>query len=53
MSRRAPIDAHGGRATSATDLQIACRIIERSGVVPTGCSTGCVPSSMPAMSSTA
>ena len=33
MTRRAPIDANGGRATSATDLQIACRIVDRSGVV--------------------
>jgi hypothetical protein len=32
--RRAPIDANGGRATSASDLQIACRIVNRSGVVP-------------------
>lgn len=34
MSRRAPIDANGGRATSATDLQIASRIVDRSGVAP-------------------
>jgi hypothetical protein len=34
MNRRAPIDANGGRATSATDLQIACRIVDRSGVAP-------------------
>src|SRR5579875_3391416 len=34
MTRRAPIDAHGGRATSPTDLQIACRIVDRAGVVP-------------------
>jgi hypothetical protein len=34
MSRRAPIDANGGRATSATNLQIACRIVDRAGVVP-------------------
>ena len=29
MRRRAPIDAHGGRATSNTDLQIACRVVDR------------------------
>jgi hypothetical protein len=34
MTRRAPIDAHGGRATSATDMQIACRIVDRTSVVP-------------------
>ncbi len=34
MRRRAPIDAHGGRATSNIDLQIACRVIDRSDVVP-------------------
>jgi hypothetical protein len=34
MKRRAPVDAHGGRATSSTDLQIACRVVDRSGVVP-------------------
>jgi len=33
MSRRAPIDTGGGRATSNTDLQIACRIIDTAGVV--------------------
>jgi hypothetical protein len=33
MRRRAPIDAHGGRATSATDLQIACRVVDHSGVM--------------------
>lgn len=33
MSRRAPMDANGGRPTSATDLQIACRVVDRSGVV--------------------
>src|SRR5580704_5490924 len=32
--KRAPIDAHGGRATSNTDLQIACRVVDRAGVVP-------------------
>lgn len=34
MRWRAPIDAGGGRATSATDMQIACRIVDRAGVVP-------------------
>lgn len=34
MTRRAPVDAHGGRVTSPTDLQIACRIVDRAGVVP-------------------
>jgi hypothetical protein len=34
MKRRAPIDAHGGRATSNADVQIACRIVDRAGVVP-------------------
>ncbi|HEX6395665.1 MAG TPA: hypothetical protein VFZ97_19705 [Acidimicrobiales bacterium] len=34
MSRRAPIDANGGRATANTDLQIACRVVDQSGVVP-------------------
>jgi hypothetical protein len=34
MRRRAPIDAQGGRATSNTDLQIACRIVDRAVVVP-------------------
>jgi hypothetical protein len=32
--KRAPIDAHGGRATSTTDLQIACRVVDSTGVVP-------------------
>ncbi len=32
--KRAPIDAGGGRATSTTDLQTACRVVDRSGVVP-------------------
>ncbi len=31
---RAPLDANGGRATSSTDLQIACRVVDRAGVVP-------------------
>jgi hypothetical protein len=31
--RRAPIDAAGGRVTTNTDLQIACRVVDRSGVV--------------------
>lgn len=34
MSRRAPIDAGGGRATANTDLQIACRIVDRARVAP-------------------
>jgi hypothetical protein len=34
MRRRAPIDAAGGRPTANTDLQIACRVVDRSGVVP-------------------
>jgi hypothetical protein len=33
MRQRAPIDAGGGRATSNTDLQTACRIIDGAGVV--------------------
>ncbi|MHB8465724.1 MAG: hypothetical protein ACYDH6_23705 [Acidimicrobiales bacterium] len=34
MSRvRAPLDASGGRATSAHELQLACGIVDRSGVV--------------------
>lgn len=34
MTTRAPLDATGGRPTASTDLQIACRIVDRSGVVP-------------------
>ena len=34
MKRRAPLDGAGGRPTSNTDLQVACRIVDRSGVVP-------------------
>ena len=34
MRRRAPLDGAGGRATSNTDLQIACRIVDKAGVVP-------------------
>src|ERR1019366_2664829 len=34
MRRRAPIDADGGRQTASTDLQIACRVVDRSGAVP-------------------
>jgi hypothetical protein len=34
MKARAPLDGAGGRATSNTDLQIACRLIDRAGVVP-------------------
>jgi hypothetical protein len=34
MKPRAPIDGAGGRATSNTDLQIACRLVDRAGVVP-------------------
>jgi hypothetical protein len=33
MRRRAPLDGAGGRATSNTDLQIACRVVDLSGVV--------------------
>jgi len=33
MKRRAALDPTGGRATSNTDLQIACRIVDRAGVV--------------------
>ena len=32
--KRAPLDGEGGRATSNTDLQIVCRIIDKAGVVP-------------------
>lgn len=32
MNHRAPIDAGGGRATANTDLQIACRVIDRADV---------------------
>jgi hypothetical protein len=34
VKRRAPLDPHGGRATSNTDLQIACRIVDSAGVIP-------------------
>lgn len=34
MKARAPLDGAGGRATSTTDLQIACRLVDRAGVVP-------------------
>jgi hypothetical protein len=34
VRRRAPLDGAGGRATSNTDLQVACRVVDRSGVVP-------------------
>lgn len=34
MKPRAPIHGSGGRATSETNLQIAARIVDRSGVVP-------------------
>ncbi|MFI5042510.1 MAG: hypothetical protein ACHQNA_11805, partial [Acidimicrobiales bacterium] len=34
MKRRAPLDGNGGRATSNADLQIACRVVDRAGVVP-------------------
>jgi len=33
VKRRAALDANGGRATTETDLQIACRLVDRSGVV--------------------
>jgi len=33
VKRRAPIDTGGGRATGATDLQIARQIIDKSGVL--------------------
>ena len=31
---RAPLDASGGRPTTAHELQLACGIVDRSGVVP-------------------
>lgn len=34
MKRRPPIDTSGGRATGPTELQIACQVIEKSGVLP-------------------
>jgi hypothetical protein len=34
VKRRAPLDSSGGRPTSSTDFQIACRVVDRSGVVP-------------------
>lgn len=33
MKRRAALDPTGGRATSNTDLQIACRIVDRASVI--------------------
>jgi len=33
MKRRAPLDGAGGRPTTNTDLQVACRIVDRSAVV--------------------
>jgi hypothetical protein len=30
---RAPLDGHGGRLTSGPDLQVACQVVDRSGVV--------------------
>jgi len=33
MNRRAPLDGGGGRPTSNADLQLACRIVDRAGVV--------------------
>jgi hypothetical protein len=30
---RAPLDGSGGRLTSSTDLQVACQVVDRSGVV--------------------
>src|SRR5581483_1604807 len=32
--RRAPLDASGGRPTTTHELQLACGIVDRSGVVP-------------------
>ena len=34
MNRRAPLDGAGGRLTTNTDLQVACRVVDRAGVVP-------------------
>jgi hypothetical protein len=34
MRQRAPVDGNGGRPTSGTELQAACRVVDRSGVVP-------------------
>ena len=34
MSRRAPLDASGGRPTTGHELQLACGIVDRAGVVP-------------------
>jgi hypothetical protein len=34
MRQRAPVDADGGRATSHGDLQVACRVADRSGAIP-------------------
>jgi hypothetical protein len=34
VRRRAPLDSTGGRPTTSVDLRIACRIVDRSGVVP-------------------
>ena len=34
MKRRAPLDGDGGRATTSADLQIASRLVDRSGVAP-------------------
>jgi hypothetical protein len=34
VKRRAPLDGAGGRATSNADLQIACRIVDKAGVIP-------------------
>ena len=33
-AHRAPLDASGGRSTSGHDLQLACGIIDRAGVLP-------------------
>src|ERR1700681_152975 len=32
--RRAPLDASGGRPTTGHELQVACGVVDRSGVVP-------------------
>ena len=33
-AHRAPLDAAGGRPTTGHDLQLACGIIDRAGVLP-------------------
>jgi hypothetical protein len=34
VSQRAPIAADGGRPTAGTDLQVACRVVDKAAVVP-------------------